>query len=132
MLTAYGATGFLALTMAGPSKIAMHQRGTGSLPGDAPHIILTAVLVMFLLLAMTFGAFALGKRFRRFSFATLLVAIVSGALTVPFAARVAAGLPTPGLGIVERIDVYSCLLWIAVLSVALLRAPRSANARTLP
>lgn len=132
MMTAYGATGFLTFIMAGPAKIAMHQRGIGSLPGDAPHIILTAVLVMFLLLAMTFGAFALGKRFRRFSFATLLIAIVSGALTVPFAARVAAGLPTLGLGIVERIDVYSCLLWIAVLSIALLRRPRSANARTLP
>ena len=36
------------------------------------------------------GAFALGRGFRIYSFATLLTVIVSGALTVPYAARLAA------------------------------------------
>lgn len=31
--------------------------------------------------------------------------------------------PTPGLGIVERVMIYSPLLWVAALSVALLRRP---------
>ena len=60
------------LSLAGPDLFAMHQRGTGSLAADAPHMILTAVLVLLLLLAMGFGAFAFGKRFRLYSFATLL------------------------------------------------------------
>jgi hypothetical protein len=50
-----------------------------------------------------------------------------GAWTSVFATRLAAGEPTPGLGIVERIDVYSGLLWIALLSVALLRIAQRPN-----
>ena len=51
--------------------------------------------------------------------------IAFSALTVPYAARLAAGQPTPGFGLLERIDVYSALLWIAVLTTALGRRRRS-------
>jgi hypothetical membrane protein len=132
MLMAYGAIGFAAAVFAGPAFFAMHQRGVGSLASDAPHIILTAVLVLLLLLAMGFGTLALAKRFRVYSFATVLTVIVFGALTSMFAARLAAGQPTPGMGIVERIDVYSALLWLAVLGVALLRRPWYGGERSLP
>lgn len=131
MLMAYGAIGF-AVSFAGPTFFAMHQRGAGSLAGDAPHIILTGVLVFLLLLAMGFGTLALGKRFRVYSFATVLIVIGFGVLTSTFAARLAAGQPTPGMGIVERIDVYSALLWLAVLGIALLRRPPYGGERSLP
>ena len=123
MLVGYGAIGFAAGVFAGPTLFAMHQRGLGSLASDAPHIILTGALVLLLLIAMGFGTLALGKRFRLYSFATVLIVIGFGALTSTFAARLAAGEPTPGMGIVERIDVYSALLWLGVLGVALLRRP---------
>jgi len=123
MLIGYGAIGFTAVAVAGPSFFAMHQRGAGSLGSDAPHIILTGVLVLLLLLAMGFGSLALGKRFCVYSFATVLIVITFGALTFMFAARLAAGQPTPGMGIIERIDVYSALLWLTVLGIALLRRP---------
>jgi CubicO group peptidase (beta-lactamase class C family)/hypothetical membrane protein len=100
---------------------AMEQRGAGSLATDAPHIILTGVIVLLFLLAMGFGAFALGSRFRIFTFAMMLVVIAFGFLTGRYAATLAAGQPTPGLGIFERINVYALMLWLAVLSVALLR-----------
>lgn len=100
--------------------------------GDLPHIVLTAVLVLLLLLMIGFGAFALGSRFRVYSFATLLTVVVFGALTARYARRIAAGEPTPLLGIIERIDVYAALLWIAVLSISLVRrSTRSARSVTL-
>lgn len=120
-LICYGTIGLLAGTAG--SFFSMRQRGAGNLTTDAPHIVLTAVLVLLLLLAIGFSALALGNRFRAYSFTTLATVIVFGALTVPFAARLAAGESTAGMGIVERIDVYSALLWMAVLSVALLRGP---------
>jgi hypothetical protein len=46
---------------------------------------------------------------------------VFGALSAPYGARLAAGEPTPGFGIIERITIYASLLWVAVLAVALLR-----------
>ena len=102
-------------------SFSMEQRGVGTLATDWPHIALTGVIVLFLTLAIVAGAFALGKRFRAFSFAMLAVFVVFGAITGRYGALLAAGEPTPGLGIVERIDVYSSMLWIAVLSMALLR-----------
>ena len=129
-------TGVLATLYAAiglPSMFfAMHQRGSGGMSSDLPHIVLTAVLVLLLLLVIGFGAFALGSRFRVYSFATLLTVVVFGALTAPYARRIAAGEPTPLLGIIERIDVYAALLWIAVLSISLVRrSTRSARSVTL-
>jgi len=121
LLTAYGAIGILGPIVMGPTFFKMEQRGVGTVAGDLPHILLTAALVLLMLLAIGFGAFAFGRRFRVYSFATMATIVALGALTVPYAARLAAGEPTPGFGIVERIDVYSLLLWIAVLAGSLLR-----------
>jgi CubicO group peptidase (beta-lactamase class C family) len=124
--------GYAAIGFAGPTFFEMNRRGAGSLHGDTPHIILTGVLALLTLLAISFGAFALGTRFRIYSFATLLMVIVFGALTAPYGARLAAGQPTPGFGILERINVYSSLLWVAVLGISLLRRPQSAAQRSAP
>jgi hypothetical protein len=124
--------GYAAIGFAGPTLFEMTQRGASSLAGDVPHIVLTGVLVLLLLLAIGFGAFALGKRFRIYSFATLLTVIVFGALTAPYAALLAVGQPTPGFGILERINIYSSLVWVAVLAIALLRHPWSAAQRSVP
>lgn len=131
MLAGYGAIGF-ATTFAGRTRFAMQQRGAGSLATDAPHIILTAVLLAMLLLAIGIGACALGRRFRIYSFATLFTVVAFGALTARFAARLAAGQPTPGLGILERMDVYAAMLWVAVLGIAIRRNRGAAAQRTLP
>jgi hypothetical protein len=64
---------------------------------------------------------AFGMRFRRYSIATLVVLVVSGALTFLYAPRLAANLPTPGMGLIERVDLGSYLLWVAVLATVLLR-----------
>lgn len=124
LLIAYALVGFT-----GPTLFEMHPRGSQSSGGDTPHIILTGVLVFVTLLAIVVAGFALGKRFRVYSFATLAVLIVFGALTAPFGARLAAGQPTPGFGILERVNIYSSLLWTAVLAAALLRRPTRHGAK---
>ena len=105
----------------GTSLFPMHVRGTATLADDMPHIIagLTAMTVM--LITMIVGSTALGKNFRRFSLITFASVIVFGALTVPSGMKLAAGEPTPGMGLLERLAYYSMLVWIAGLSLALLR-----------
>jgi hypothetical protein len=127
LLIAYAAIGFT-----GPTFFEMHQRGSGSLDSDSPHIVLTGVLVLLNLLAIGFGTRALGKRFRIFSVATLLLLIGLGALSAPYGARLAAGQPTPGFGILERSLIYPSLLWVAVLSIALLRRSRRRGVTVAP
>ena len=109
--------------LTGPTLFEMHPRGAGSVAGDMPHIVVTGVLVALTLLAIGFGAFGLGKRFRIYSFATLVTVIALGAASARYGALIAAGQPTPGFGIIERILIYSSMLWFGVLAVALLRRP---------
>ena len=116
-LILYGAIG-VAISFAG-SFFAMHERGTASVVSDAPHTIISAVLVALLLIAIGWGAFAYGRVWRAYSLITLMMVIVFDALTTPFAARFAAGQSTAGLGTLERICVYSSLLWVAALACVL-------------
>jgi Protein of unknown function (DUF998) len=107
--------------LVGMPGAAMRMRGTGSLATDAPHLILTAVIVVCVLLAVGLGAVLLGHRFRIYSYATLATLLGFGAWTGVEGAKLAAGEPTPWLGVVERIHIGAYLLWVAVLAVALLR-----------
>jgi hypothetical protein len=117
LLIVYGALGFT-----GPTLFPLQApRGLSTLADDLPHIVLTGVLVVVLLLAFAFGAVAFGRGFRTYSIVTLAIVIASGALTGAYGVRLAAGEATPGLGIVERLDVYACLLWIAMLGMASFR-----------
>jgi hypothetical protein len=52
---------------------------------------------------------------------SLAALLIAGGLSFLFVGRVAAGQPTPWFGLIERVDVYGYLLWVAVLSVALIR-----------
>jgi uncharacterized membrane protein len=71
---------------------------------------------------MGFGATAFGKRFRLYSIATMLILVVFGVLTGLDQHQLEANLPTPWMGLWERIDIFATMLWIAVLAIALLRA----------
>lgn len=130
MLISLGGLDLAIGVFADPALFAMRQRGTGSIATDAPHIIVTGVQVLLLLVAIGFGAFALGNRFRSYSIATMVTAILFGLATSQYAPRLAAGLSTPGLGILERINVYAFMLWVAVLGIALLKRPRLTLRRT--
>jgi len=96
------------------------------------HIILTVVTVFSWMLILGFGATAFGKRFRLYSIGTLLTVLVFGALSGLQGAALAAGQPTTWLGLTERINIYSFMLWAAVLAVVLLRAEKGLGSRTTP
>ena len=109
----------------------MNLRGTGHISGDLPHIALTGVTVLFILLAIAFGAALYGRRWRLYSFATLLTLLVSGAWTGFEATRLAAHQPTPWLGVAERINIGAYLLWVVVQAVTLLRLKNESEAANL-
>jgi len=102
----------------------MHLRGAETTISDTMHIILTGVNVFFILLSVGFGATLHGKRFRLYSIGTILILILFGALAGLDGPRVAAQLPTPWLGIKERINIYGYLLWVLVLAIIHLRAKK--------
>lgn len=104
----------------------MHQRevlamGGGSLT-DTLHIVWTIVTSILFLLVLGFGAAAFEKWFRLYSIATMVVLVVFGALTGMHASGIEANLPTPWIGVWERINIGAYMLWVAVLAIALLRS----------
>jgi hypothetical protein len=124
LLAAIGVAGLLAMPFA-----PMRMRGTGSLGTDAPHIVVTAAIVLCILLAVGIAASLFGRRFRLYSYATLATLLAFGAWAAVQGARLAAGEPTPWLGAVERIHIGLYLLWVAVLAVGLLRATTRLSSR---
>jgi hypothetical protein len=89
---------------------------------------MTGVIVLFIVAALVSGAFALGVRFRLYSFATLVMTLAFGALTSVQAKGLVTGEATPLIGVAERLCVGAYLAWVVVLAVALLRAERRARA----
>jgi hypothetical protein len=109
----------------------MHLRGTAPTLTDTLHIVFTMATVVLMMVAIGFGASAFGKRFRLYSIATLVVLVVFGVLAGLDGPRIAADLPTPWVGVWERINVGAFLLWVVVLATALLRAPAERPPRHL-
>ena len=93
-------------------------------PPSSLHFPLTGVEVVFILLAMAFGAAAFRSWFRFYSVGALLVLIVTGFWGSMQASHFAAGESVPWFGVIERILIYGYLLWVAVLAIVLLRAEK--------
>ena len=113
LLGVYGVSGFFWPPM--------HQRGMEASVTDTMHIVFSIVTVLIMLLAIGFGATALGSRFRYYSIATIIILLGFGVLTAMDGPRIAANLPTPLVGVWERISISFFLLWIGVFAIMLLR-----------
>jgi hypothetical protein len=104
---------------------AMHQREVlaagGGTWSDTAHLVLGGVTVFLMFLAIGFGAVAFGKRFRLYSIVTIVVLLVFGGLTFLEAPRLQANLPTPWIGLWERISISVFLLWVVMLAAVLWR-----------
>jgi hypothetical protein len=106
----------------------MHQRevlatGGGSF-SDTWHLAMSAITVLLMFLSIGFGAAAFGKGFRVYSIATIAVFIVFGVLTFTEAPDVDKNLPTPFIGLWERINIAAFMIWLMVFSVILLQAEK--------
>jgi len=107
----------------------MHQRevlaaGGGTLT-DTLHIAFTLITVPLMLMVVGFGAASFGKTFRIYSIVSVVVIIAFGVLTGFASPRMEADLPTPWMGVWERISIGAYMLWIVVLAVKLLRGRRA-------
>jgi len=103
----------------------MHQREvlatTGGTLTDTIHIVLAITTVLLMVAAIGLGATAFGDRFGFYSIATIVILFVFGALTGVDGPWIEANLPTPWVGIWERINIGVFLLWIVMLAIILLR-----------
>lgn len=115
LMAAYGV---VSLTW---SLAPMAPRGAELTLTGTMHIVLAMVAVLSMALAIGFGAAAFGLRFRLYSIATMVTLVAFGILTGLDAPRIAANLPTPWVGVWERINIGVFLLWVAVLAITLLR-----------
>jgi hypothetical protein len=115
LLSIWGLLGFVWLFFP------MHVRGEIGSTTDTMHLVMAGITVPLMMLFIGFGSGAQGKRFRFYSILTIVAMLSFGALTGMQADRVASQLPTPWLGIVERVSVYSPMLWMLALAVVLLQ-----------
>ena len=110
----------------------MHQREVlaagGATLTDTLHIVFTIVTIPLMLLAMSFGAVSFGRRFRIYSFSSVVIVIAFGVLTGIGSPRMEANLPTPWMGVWERISILAYMTWVVVFSIILLRTAKLARA----
>ena len=103
----------------------MHQREVlaagGETISDTRHIAMAAISSLLMVISMGFAAATLGKGFRLYSIATILILLVFGILTSLEAPKVEADLPTPMVGVWERILIGVFLVWTIVFAIILLR-----------
>jgi hypothetical membrane protein len=115
------ALGVMALTVG--QFVPMSLRGTEQGLAGALHLVEGGVAVLMIVAAIGFAATALGRRFRLYSIATIVVVLAFGAWSGMDAPRIGEGLPTPWVGVKERIFWYAYQLWFGVLALTLLREP---------
>jgi hypothetical membrane protein len=113
------AFGVIAVTI-GPF-VSMQMRATAQGVAGALHLIEGGIEMLILFAAMGFAATSLGRGFRLYTIITMILVLIFGAWSGMDAPDVEAGLPTPWLGVRERIFWYTYQLWFAVLAIRLLQ-----------
>jgi hypothetical protein len=110
----------------------MHRREViangGGTWTDTLHLVWASVTVFFMILFMVFGAKASGKKFRLYTAANLILFLLFGTLTFIESSSLEAGLPTPWMGLWERINIAAFMVWVGVFSFSLVRKK---NTKTL-
>jgi hypothetical protein len=107
----------------------MHQRevlgaGGGTLT-DSLHIVFTIVAVILMLLIAGYCSRALGTDFRIYSIFTIVFMLLFGTMTAVQSPMLEANLPTPMIGVWERVSIGSYMLWVIVLAIMLLRRKKA-------
>jgi hypothetical protein len=101
----------------------MHMRGDQFTDTDTMHIAFAGSAVALMVGFIGAGALALGRGFRIFSAMVVLAMLAAGAVVSTQIAAIAANQPTPWMGLVERVSVYSPMIWMMILAILLLREP---------
>lgn len=131
-LTAVGLVGKEVLGLVVTLFFPIHLRGIEPGFTDVMHGTLTMVGNMFMLLALWSGAAAFGNRFAFYSVGTSLLLIVFGVMAGIQIPNITSNLPTPWLGIWERINIFAYMLWVMTLAVMLLQARLDCHSSVSP
>jgi hypothetical protein len=107
----------------------MHLGEPVSSLANTIHSIFAGVQVLSTLLAIGFGAVACRNWFRFYSIGTILTLLAAGVVGFGLAAAQGGIAPPQWFGVIERINVYGYLLWVAVLAVVLLRMEKGPTGR---
>jgi Protein of unknown function (DUF998) len=99
----------------------MHLRGNEPTLTDTLHIVWAMVTILLMMLIMGFGAIALGRLFRIYTIITFMVFIAFGMLIGVEAPRIPENLPTPWIGIWERINIGAFMFWVIAFAIELLQ-----------
>jgi hypothetical protein len=103
----------------------MHLRGNEPTLTDTLHIVWAMVTLALMMLVMAFGAAALGRSFRFYTIVTFVVFLSFGVLIGTEAPGIPKNLPTPRIGIWERINIGAYMLWVVVFAITLLRRQKA-------
>jgi len=104
----------LALTVG--QFAAMRMRGTEQGLAGALHLVEGMVAMLMVFSSMGIAATALGRRFRLYTIATIVLVLGFGAWSTLEVSQVEQGLATPWLGVKERIFWYGYQSWYVVLA----------------
>jgi hypothetical protein len=122
LVIAHGAMSFLWVL--GP----MSQRDViaagGATSADTLHLVLSAATGLFVAAYVATTAVGFGWAFRLYSAVTIATAFVFGLLSAQVD-ELAAGAPTPYMGLLERIGIGAWLVWMAVVATVLWRTNRA-------
>jgi hypothetical membrane protein len=116
LLVAYAVAGVIGLLV-----FPLDYNTAGS--GAAMHMVATFTLIILMFAFIVAGAVGSGRAFRIYSGLTILLIIGGAVLAGMQIPRIEAGIPTPGLGLYERMNIYAMLSWVVAYAVA--RWPRS-------
>jgi len=111
----------VAIVGSGFSLFPMSQRSAVPTFSDTMHLVVAGAIMLLLSAAILTGARSFERGFRVYSAASVSVMLLFFFVTMRDVPNVAADLPTPYMGLSERISMAAWLLWIAVFSVKLQR-----------
>lgn len=95
--------------------------------GDLGHLVLSGVSVGLFLVQFGVGAWLLRGWFAIYSLVSLAVCLTAGGVVAAMASRLSVGEPTPYMGLAERVNLGTWLLWMAVLGIVVLRRDRHSS-----
>lgn len=99
----------------------MHLRGEEPGLTDTLHITWAFISLTLMMLIMFYGAKAYERSFRIYTAITFLVFISFGILIAKESPGIAKNLPTPMIGIWERINIGAYMIWIIVFAARILK-----------
>ena len=96
----------------------MHMRGVETTLTDTLHVAFVLLVVPLMVVEIWFSRAVVG---RTYAVVTLIALIAFGVVTAFYGPDIPRNLPTPWVGVWERISIGAWALWLMVLSVKLIR-----------